>query len=104
MRMLFALLMLWGSFAGAAEKCTAPLRQVRFTRAQAVRVIAKEKAYTEGLIFSHGYLYESDGLYGHSVLRKIDPYTGMAQTLRTLDSKYYGEGLAEVNQQLVQLT
>ncbi len=33
-------------------------------------------AYTEGLIFYNGFLYESTGEYGQSTLRKVDPQTG----------------------------
>jgi glutaminyl-peptide cyclotransferase len=95
---------LWPIHGFAADKCDGPIHQVALSRRQAVRVIAKEKGYTEGLIFSQGILFESLGLYGQSSVRRIDPYTGMSQTLRTLEGRYFGEGLTEVNGQLVQLT
>lgn len=101
---LVILVALFFTRANAAELCNGPLSQVQLSRAQAVRVIAKEKGYTEGLIFSNGFLIESLGIYGQSSLRQIDPNTGMAKTLRTLDGKFFGEGLAEVNQRLFQLT
>lgn len=90
--------------AGAAEVCAPTQMITALSRAQAVRVIAKEKGYTQGLFFARGFLYESLGLYGHSALRRIDPYTGMPTTLRVIDPKYFAEGLTEVNGVMVQLT
>src|SRR6059058_6236178 len=88
---LWSLVTIFGS-AGAAEVCAGPQLRVSLSRRQAVRVIAKEKGYTEGLVFWHGSLYESLGLYGHSELRKIDPYTGIPTTLKKLDDKMFAEG------------
>jgi glutaminyl-peptide cyclotransferase len=100
---LWSLVTIFGP-AGAAEVCSGPQLRVSLSRAQAVRVIAKEKGYTEGLLFWHGSLFESLGLYGHSELRKIDPYTGIPTTLKKLDGKIFAEGLAVVSGQLIQLT
>lgn len=61
-------------------------------------------AYTQGLVWDHGTLYESAGLYGHSSLRQVDPRTG--DVLRRLDVPpgFFAEGLAEVGDRLLQLT
>jgi glutaminyl-peptide cyclotransferase len=61
-------------------------------------------AYTQGLVWDHGTLYESAGLYGRSSLRQVDPRTG--EVLRRLDVPpgFFAEGLAEVGNRLVQLT
>ncbi|WP_319782493.1 glutaminyl-peptide cyclotransferase [Oceanisphaera sp. IT1-181] len=61
-------------------------------------------AFTQGLLLYKGHFYESTGLYGHSSLRKVQPDTGEVVAKRKLDSGYFGEGLARVGQQLIQLT
>lgn len=61
-------------------------------------------AYTQGLIFTGGLFYESTGLYGQSSLRKVRPETGEVLQMRPLDEKYFGEGLALVGKELMQLT
>ena len=62
------------------------------------------QAFTQGLLLHDGYFYESTGLYGHSSLRKIDASSGELLRQRKLDAGYFGEGLARVGQQLIQLT
>jgi glutaminyl-peptide cyclotransferase len=61
-------------------------------------------AYTQGLIFRDGFLYESTGLNGRSTLRKVELETGRIVQQHRLDPAYFGEGLAVWNGQLVQLT
>jgi glutaminyl-peptide cyclotransferase len=61
-------------------------------------------AYTQGLIYRDGFLFESTGLNGRSTLRKVKLETGEVVQQRRLDSVYFAEGLAEWNGQLVQLT
>lgn len=61
-------------------------------------------AFTQGLLLYKGHFYESTGLYGHSSLRKVQPISGEIVAKRKLESGYFGEGLARVGQQLIQLT
>ena len=61
-------------------------------------------AYTEGLLITPHGLYESTGLYGSSSLRLVEPATGKIVRLHALDSTLFGEGLALVNDRLIQLT
>lgn len=61
-------------------------------------------AFTQGLLFHEGYFYESTGLYGHSSLRKIKANNGDLVRKHKLKRRYFGEGLARVGQQLIQLT
>jgi len=62
------------------------------------------EAYTQGLIFRDGFLYESTGRNGRSSLRKVKLETGeVVQQLR-LDSQYFAEGLASWRGRLIQLT
>jgi glutaminyl-peptide cyclotransferase len=61
-------------------------------------------AYTQGLIYREGLLFESTGRYGQSTLRRVKLETGEVVQEHRLDAAYFGEGLAEWNGQLVQLT
>lgn len=62
------------------------------------------EAFTQGLIFRDGFLFESTGRYGRSTLRKVELKTGRVVQQHRLDPVYFGEGLTERNGQLVQLT
>jgi glutamine cyclotransferase/predicted small secreted protein len=61
-------------------------------------------AYTQGLLFDEGYLYESTGLKGESSLRKVNLQTGEIVQAIDLSSDFFGEGLALVDNKLIQLT
>ncbi|MDF2431290.1 MAG: glutaminyl-peptide cyclotransferase [Mucilaginibacter sp.] len=61
-------------------------------------------SYTEGLQYADGVLYESTGNYGHSTIRKSDLNTGKALQMTRLDSKYFGEGIAVVDNKVIQMT
>lgn len=61
-------------------------------------------AFTQGLLYHDGFLYESTGLYGESSLRKVDIASGAIVAQRQLQKRYFGEGLALRDGKLVQLT
>ena len=61
-------------------------------------------AFTEGLLYEDGFLYESTGLKGRSSLRKVELETGKVLQEVDLAAQYYGEGIALYNQKIVQLT
>ncbi|HEX5109270.1 MAG TPA: glutaminyl-peptide cyclotransferase [Vicinamibacterales bacterium] len=62
------------------------------------------QAFTQGLIFRNGFLYESTGLEGMSTLRKVEIETGRVVQQRKLENRYFAEGLTEWGNELVQLT
>jgi glutamine cyclotransferase len=62
------------------------------------------RAFTQGLIYRDGYLYESTGLNGRSSLRKVRLETGEVVQRRELEHRYFAEGLTDWNGRLVQLT
>ena len=62
------------------------------------------QAFTQGLIYHDGYLYESTGLYGESSLRKVDLETGDVLQQVDLPPNYFGEGLTLWEDTLLQLT
>ncbi len=61
-------------------------------------------AFTQGLIWHDGVMYESTGQYGKSSLRKVRLEDGKVLARRELEAELFGEGLARVDEQLVQLT
>ena len=61
-------------------------------------------AFTEGLAFENGLLYESTGLYGNSTLRLEELETGKILRLHTLQAQFFGEGVAIIGDKIVQLT
>ncbi|GHT12880.1 glutaminyl-peptide cyclotransferase [Bacteroidia bacterium] len=63
-----------------------------------------DRAYTQGLEFHNGTLYESTGVYGQSALRKVALETGRVVANQSLAGKYFGEGLTLLNGLLYQLT
>ncbi len=63
-----------------------------------------DTAFTQGLLFHRGRLYESTGLYGRSTLREVDPASGRVLRKRALPRDQFGEGLALHANRLHQLT
>jgi glutaminyl-peptide cyclotransferase len=61
-------------------------------------------AYTQGLVWTDGTLYESAGQYGQSTLRQVDPKTGKVLRSVPVPPRYFAEGLALVGDRLIQLT
>lgn len=61
-------------------------------------------AFTQGLVWYRGKLFESTGLFGQSGVRRSNPQTGAVELATSVSSELFGEGLAEVNRELIQLT
>ncbi|RMH17133.1 MAG: glutaminyl-peptide cyclotransferase [Acidobacteria bacterium] len=62
------------------------------------------RAFTQGLVWHDGVLYESTGQYGRSELRRVAPQSGAVLARQRLRRRFFGEGLARVDDRLVQLT
>lgn len=62
------------------------------------------EAFTQGLFFKDGYLYESTGLLTHSTVRKVIPETGAIVKIHYMPDSYFGEGLTIRNDTIHQLT
>ncbi|HET9409960.1 MAG TPA: glutaminyl-peptide cyclotransferase [Candidatus Sulfotelmatobacter sp.] len=61
-------------------------------------------AFTQGLIYVDGHLYESTGRHGKSTLRMVDLTTGKILQKYDLSAEYFGEGLTDWGSNLIQLT
>ncbi len=61
-------------------------------------------AFTQGLLLADGQLYESTGLVGRSSLREVRLEDGVVVLQHDVPPPYFGEGLALVGDELLQLT
>ncbi|MEA9578911.1 glutaminyl-peptide cyclotransferase [Xanthomonas sp. WHRI 10064A] len=61
-------------------------------------------AFTEGLFYLNGHLYESTGELGHSSVRKVELETGRVLQQADTPTPYYGEGIVAWGDRLIQLT
>jgi glutamine cyclotransferase len=61
-------------------------------------------AYTEGLLYDDGDIYESTGIRGRSSVRRVDLETGEVLQSNVLSKQFFGEGIAIVGNRLFQLT
>jgi glutamine cyclotransferase len=62
------------------------------------------RAFTQGLVYHDGFLFESTGLHGRSTLRKVRLETGEVLQQYSLGAKYFAEGLTDWGDRLIQLT
>ena len=84
--------------AGCAQK-------VKEYRLQVVETLPHDRgAYTQGLFFHNGELYESCGQYGSSSFRKVELKTGKDLRRLNFDAKYFVEGSCVLNNLLYILT
>jgi glutaminyl-peptide cyclotransferase len=61
-------------------------------------------AFTEGLFYRDGFLYESTGLQGQSSVRKVELATGKILQQHAIDKTYFGEGIVAWKDRLIELT
>lgn len=62
------------------------------------------KAFTQGLVFENGILYEGTGLRGQSTLRKVELSTGDVLQRIELPARFFGEGVTIYGDKIIQLT
>lgn len=62
------------------------------------------EAYTQGLFWHDGMLWESTGEYGHSTLRQVELTKGKTIRETTLSDDYFAEGMALSEGRIYQLT
>lgn len=61
-------------------------------------------AFTQGLVYHDGLLYEGTGRWGESTLREVALDTGGVIRSHALDPQYFGEGITLLNDRIYQLT
>ena len=110
MRASFTILMLgapalvWAARLPALER-ERPQAAASVSTYQIVRSYPHDRqAFTQGLVYLDGVLYEGTGLNGQSSIRKVKLETGEVLQQRRLEDRYFGEGIAAWGNTLVQLT
>jgi len=61
-------------------------------------------AFTEGLVFEDGFLYEGTGRKGYSTLRRVELETGDILQISELSDQFFGEGITIYGDEVVQIT
>src|SRR5215813_3846551 len=62
------------------------------------------QAFTEGLLYLNGFLYESTGMEGQSSIRKVKLETGEVVQKFEVPEAYFGEGIINWKDKILQLT
>jgi glutamine cyclotransferase len=89
-----------GDARRAAQACATPVYGYDVVKAYP----HDPAAFTEGLIFRDGFLFESTGPEGRSSLRKVKLETGEVVQRINIEREYFGEGLTDWGPRLLQLT
>ncbi len=92
--------------SSAANTLVKPLREPLPTYTyQVVNTYPHDpKAFTQGLMYYGGMLYESTGQYGESTLRKVEIKTGKVVQQNKLSEDFFGEGMTIFGDKIYQIT
>lgn len=90
---------------GAKEGSMAPVNAPETFGYELIKAYPHDpQAFTQGLLYRDGFLFESTGLKGRSSLRKVVLETGAVIQQRSIDDTYFAEGLTDWGDRLIQLT
>jgi glutaminyl-peptide cyclotransferase len=99
------LILLASSLSFAQTKAASKAQEAPILKHQVVKVYPHDRqAFTQGLFFMDGQLWEGTGLEGRSSIRRVDLATGKVLQNHDIGQQYFGEGLAPVGNQLYELT
>jgi glutamine cyclotransferase len=93
-------LVFWALTSALASQAAVPIYDVEIVHTYPHDV----SAFTEGLFYLDGVLYESTGLEGHSSIRKVRLETGEVLQKLDIPAQYFGEGIVNWRGHLVSLT
>ena len=62
------------------------------------------EAFTQGLAWDKGNVYEATGLYGQSSLRRVELHTGKVELKHDYDQQIFAEGITIFEDKIYQLT
>jgi glutamine cyclotransferase len=101
-------LAIWASQFWASHPTSRASQRVPPPAHSKAKVVAEyphdEAAFTQGLLYHEGALFESTGQYGKSTLRRVRLETGEVLQQREIAPQYFAEGLALHDRRLIQLT
>lgn len=81
-----------------------PARPTRYTARVVARILHDAGAFTQGLAFHGGALYESTGLRGRSSVRVLDAISGAITRRREVSDEHFAEGLTVLGDRVFQIT
>jgi glutamine cyclotransferase len=87
-----------------SENSTEPEIPANFTYKIINQFNHDAEAFTQGLVFDNGVLYEGTGLNGKSSLRRVNITSGEVLQIHHLSSQYFGEGITTYQDKIIQLT
>ncbi|NLN92123.1 MAG: glutaminyl-peptide cyclotransferase [Candidatus Hydrogenedens sp.] len=94
-----------GCYAPLPPSDYPPPEEIIFYDCEVIRAYPHDtKAFTQGLEYKDGWIYEGTGLNGKSSIRKVTLETGEAVQQQSLASSFFGEGITIQNNRLIQLT
>lgn len=100
MAALRPIFVLWTLLSSAASAAAIPVYEF-----DVVHVYPHDTtAFTEGLFYANGFLYESTGLENHSSIRKVRIETGAVVQKVDIPAQYFGEGIVNWGKHLISLT
>lgn len=103
--LLGLLLARWGAICLEGAPLAAAEPSIPVLSVKIVRTYPHDShAFTQGLEFHGGCLYESTGLKGHSTLRKVALESGRVLQSVNLSPEFFGEGLTIFHEKIYQLT
>lgn len=92
------------SAAPLTQAPTPPISSQHYTYTVRRTYPHDSNAFTQGLVWDDGVVYEGTGLNGRSSLRRVDLLTGNVLQQISLDQQYFGEGIAIYGDHIIQLT
>ena len=106
--LIFSFFLFWDllfSFNAVDRKAEAQENKAPVWDYQVIQAFPHDpRAFTQGLVYDQGFLYEGTGLLGRSSLRKVELETGKVLKLVTLPDWLFGEGVALWEDKIIQLT
>ena len=96
----FILLMLAFGLMSGSARAAVPVYTVKVVKTYP----HDPAAFTEGLYYRNGSLYESTGRNGQSFIRQVSLDSGKVIRQVTIDKKYFGEGIAPWGDHIISLT
>lgn len=102
---MLCLLLVFLTSCSAVAKNPGNNASAQTERAEVVATFPHDRdAFTQGLVFHDGVLYEGTGQKGKSTLRKVSLEDGEVLDSRSLDAYYFGEGITILGDSIYQLT
>jgi len=102
---IIRLLLLLAAALAACACSPAPTQGIQEYSYEVVHTYPHDPAaFTEGLFYLNGFLYESTGLEGQSSIRKVKLESGEVVQKKDLPGQYFGEGIIHWKDKLIELT